>query len=250
MIARDGKTGAPALLAPIAPIALLALTMAIAAPALAGESPTAATIQRLLRERLDAYARRDGAAWAKYVDEECLCGGSSRAGILAEMAARPAALENGYGEIRDFRLREIGETAIALYRVVEYSEAGGHRIELDQWRTETYLRRGGSWLLAAGAAVLVPHDPAVAGVDPQLYDALLGRYEYAPGMVDTISREGDRLFVATGGMPKEELLPESASTYFARGQDWRVIFVRDSGGRATELRFRQNGQDFVARKLP
>ena len=33
-------------------------------------TPAASEIQRLVRERLDAYARRDAVGWARYVDEE------------------------------------------------------------------------------------------------------------------------------------------------------------------------------------
>jgi hypothetical protein len=220
-----------------------------AATAEAGRG-TAATIEQLVRDRLDAYTRRDGAAWSKFVDENCVCGGSNRAGLLAELAARPAALKNGYGEVHDFRLREIGDTAIAFYRVTEYSQVGEQRIEIEQWRTETFLRRGGTWVLVAGAAVPLPHDPPVAEVEPGRYDAFVGSYEYDPGMIDTISREGDRLYVQAGAMEREELVPESASSFFAKGQDWRVIFVLDSAARVTALRFRQHGQDFVARRLP
>lgn len=234
-------------------IAVVALSMVPAGTANGSpaEAPAlATTIGRLLRERLDAYGRRDAATWARYVDDACLCGGSTRAGLLAELAARPAALENGFGEIRDLEARAFGETVIAHYRVTEYSVAGGHRIELEQWRTETLLRRNGTYVLVAGASTLVPRDPAVARVDPRLYDEYAGRYEYAAGMVDTVSRDGDRIYVQTGGMEKEELRPESETTYFAGGQDWRLLFVRDADGRVAELRFRQNGQDLVARRLP
>jgi len=44
-------------------------------------------------------------------------------------------------------------------------------------------------------------------------------------------------------------LPESDTTYFQRGQEWRFLFVKDGQGKAVSLIFRQNGQDLVARRV-
>ena len=42
---------------------------------------------------------------------------------------------------------------------------------------------------------------------------------------------------------------ENETTYFVKGQDWRMIFVRDEQGRVTSLLFRQHAQDLVAKKI-
>ncbi len=212
-------------------------------------APVATEIQRLLRERLDAYARRDAVGWARYVDEACLCGGENRAAIQQAISARPASVKNWYGDISSFTVRVHGEVAIARYRITEFTEVGDQRIEIDEWRTETYVHRAGTWTLIGGADVVIPRDPVVAKVDPHVYDAYAGQYEYAPGLRDTVTREGDRLLVQSTGQEKEELLPENDMTYFEKGQDWRVLFVRDHHGNVVSLIFRQNGQDLVARRV-
>lgn len=211
--------------------------------------PAAVEIERLVKERLDAAANRDGARWARYVDEGCFCGGSSRAAIEQEISGRPAAIKNWYGDVHDFTVRLFGETAVAHYRATEFTEIGSQRLEVAEWRTETFLRRGGTWLLIGGADVVIPRDPPVAKVDPRIYDAYVGRYEYAPGLVDTVTREGDRLFIQSTGQGREELLPENEATFFGKGQDWRVVFQRDARGAVTALAFRQNGQDLLARRI-
>ena len=142
-----------------------------------------------------------------------------------------------------------GPAAIARYRVSEFTEVGGQRLEIDEWRNETYVQRAGAWKLVGGADVVIPRDPAVAKVDPRLYDAYAGQYEYAPGLLDTVTRDGDRLLIQATGQAKEELLPENDTTYFGRRQDWRVLFVRDDKGVVVSLIFRQNGQDLVARRV-
>jgi serine-type D-Ala-D-Ala carboxypeptidase/endopeptidase len=77
----------------------------------------------------------------------------------------------------------------------------------------------------------------------------MGQYEYAPGTVDTVTGDGDQLIAQTSGQEKEQLLPENETTFFVKGQDYRIIFVKDSNGIVRGLLFRQNGQDFPAKKL-
>ncbi len=216
----------------------------------APSAPSAENLRQLVRERLDAYARRDVEAWKSYVDPVCVCAGSTREGLVKEILARPAPVRNGYGEIRDWSVRTHGEVAIARYRITEFTEIGAQRLDLDLWRTETYLHREGTWKLIGGADVVNPSDPPTVPVAASILDAYVGRYEYAPGLVDTVTREGARLFVQSTGLEKEALEAEDASTFFAPGQGWRVSFVRDGEGTVRSLKFRQNGQDLVARRLP
>ena len=103
--------------------------------------------------------------------------------------------------------------------------------------------------LIGGADVAIPHDPPIAKVDPHLYDAYVGQYEYAPGVRDTVTREGDRLLIQSTGQGKEEVFPENDTTFFGRRQAWRVIFVKDDQGQVVSLLFRQDGQDLVARRV-
>ena len=232
---------------------LIAVFLLILPPASAQSDPPPSiesTLQRVIRERLDAYARKDAAGWASYVDTDCFCGGATKADIEREIAARPSSIRNWYGDIDHLTVRIHGDVAMARYRVTEFTEIGGQRIELDEWRTETYIRRDGRWLLLGGADVVVPRDPAIARIDARLYDSYVGRYEYTPGLIDQVTRDGDRIFVQSTGQEKEELFPENDTTFFGKGQDWRVIFDRDPHGTVVSLRFRQNGQDLVAKRVP
>jgi hypothetical protein len=55
--------------------------------------------------------------------------------------------------------------------------------------------------------------------------------------------------VQAAGQAKEEVYPENETTYFAKGQDWRLIFVKDGQGRVTSVLFRQQGQDIIGKKI-
>jgi hypothetical protein len=206
-------------------------------------------IGRLIRERFDAYGRADAIAWSRFVADDCLCATSTKAALQHEIATRLSNVKIWYGDIMGLEVRVYGDTAVARYQVTEYSELGSQRISFQVWRNETYLRRGGVWKLIAGGESEIPHDPAIAKVDPKVYDAYVGQYEYTPGVVDTVIREGDHILVQVTGQGKEEVFPENETTYFGKQQDWRMIFVKDEQGRVTSVRFRQHGQDFIARKI-
>lgn len=42
--------------------------------------------------------------------------------------------------------------------------------------------------------------------------------KYAPGSVDVVTLEGDRLFVEPTGEPKVEIFPENEATFFAKAR--------------------------------
>jgi ketosteroid isomerase-like protein len=235
-------------------LSLLALVALLTTPAGAepAATPPAAVeqeIRQVIRERLDAYARADAAGWSRFVADDCLCGVATKAALQQEIQARPSSVRNWHGEIAELQVHGYAETAVARYRITEYTELGGHRIGVELWRTETYLRRAGRWMLVAGSDSVIPQDPVAAKVDPKLYDAYVGQYQYAPGTVDTVTREGDRLMVQATGQAKEELFPENETTFFGKGQDWRMIFVKDGQGRVTAVHFRQHQQDLVGTKI-
>lgn len=236
----------------IVPVLLSLLTAPGVAAQVSGPASSGVeqALGRSIRQRLDAYARGEAAAWGRFVADDCLCGAATKEEILKEIAARTPNAKNWYGEISGLEVRVHGDVAVARYRVTEHIELSGQSLTVPQRRTETYARRGELWVLIAGAETVLPQDPPVAKVDPKIYDAYVGRYEYAPGAVDTVTREGDRLMVQVTGQAKEELLPENETTFFSQGQDWRLIFVKDEKGKVTAVRFRQNGQDLVGKRLP
>jgi hypothetical protein len=206
-------------------------------------------LRAAIRARLDAYGRGDAAAWGRFVADDCLCSSMTKVAIVGEIAARPSSLKAWFGEITGLELRVSGGTAVARYRVTEYTELAGQRIAAPQWRVECYERREGKWLLIGGIDSPIPVDPPTARVDPKVYDELVGQYEYGPGVVDSVTREGDRLMVQPAGQAREELFAQDEATYYGKGQAWRMIFVRDEKGRVTSVRFRLNEQDLVGKRV-
>jgi hypothetical protein len=87
-------------------------------------------------------------------------------------------------------------------------------------------------------------------VDPKLFDRYAGRYELAPNVVLTITREGDHLFgQVTGQSGKDELFPEGEKEYFLKVVDAQITFQVGATGVANQLVLHQAGQNITAKRI-
>jgi CubicO group peptidase (beta-lactamase class C family) len=87
-----------------------------------------------------------------------------------------------------------------------------------------------------------------ANVDPKLFDAYVGHYELQPGVVAEVKRQDNNLFIQLTGQPAFRLVPESETNFFLREVDAQITFVKEAGGKVTQLVIHQGGRDIPARK--
>jgi CubicO group peptidase (beta-lactamase class C family) len=92
-------------------------------------------------------------------------------------------------------------------------------------------------------------DLAEAKVDPAVYDSVVGQYNYGPGAILTVSREGNQLFAQLTSQPRFEIFPQSETNYFWKVVDAQVTFVKDATGKVTKAIHHQNGRTFDALKI-
>ena len=93
-----------------------------------------------------------------------------------------------------------------------------------------------------------PRERVIAKVDPASYDSYVGEYEVAPGLVLTVTKEGDQLFSQSPGLPRSEMLPESETVFFLRDIEAQFTFIRESG-QTIRVVIRRGGREFQARKI-
>jgi CubicO group peptidase (beta-lactamase class C family) len=77
-------------------------------------------------------------------------------------------------------------------------------------------------------------------------DAILGRYQYGPAAVLTVSRDGTAVFAQLTGQPKLRIHPKSATEFEWREVEASVTFKKDDTGKVTGVTHRQNGATFDA----
>ena len=93
-----------------------------------------------------------------------------------------------------------------------------------------------------------PRERSIASVDPSVYDAYLGEYEVAPGLILSVTKEGDKLFSQSPGQPRSEMFPESETTFFLKDIDAQFTFVRENG-QIVRVTIRRGTREFQARKI-
>jgi len=78
----------------------------------------------------------------------------------------------------------------------------------------------------------------------------VGAYEISPGLVFTVTREGDKLTgQSTGEKRLHELLPQNETTFFIKGDPDLDIFVKDEKGQVTNVIFRSmDGREIKRRR--
>jgi CubicO group peptidase (beta-lactamase class C family) len=90
---------------------------------------------------------------------------------------------------------------------------------------------------------LAPLERTLGTSDAALYKDFAGRYEIpirSPPVVMLIQTDSGKLYRGSGP-GRVELLPESATTFFAMDSDMRIEFVRDANGKVTHARVWQGG---------
>ena len=102
--------------------------------------------------------------------------------------------------------------------------------------------------IVLGEKYEIPGTAIAVKVDPKLFDAYVGRYELAPNLILTISRDGDRLLAQATGQPQLELFAESETKFFLKTIDAKVTFVKEATGKVTHLILHQSG-DHQAKRL-
>ena len=89
----------------------------------------------------------------------------------------------------------------------------------------------------------------VVKVDPAIYDAYVGRYDYGSGQTLTVTRDGDKLMAKMTAQPKLRLLPRSKKDFFFKVVNAEITFVRGAGGEVTGVEHLQGGKTIKAPRL-
>lgn len=220
-------------------------------------SSAAATEQELLRiaqALYDAIPVGDKSVWEKYVADDVIYTDENWHILTKkELVDSLAPLPKGYsGSIRmaNVQARINGDAAVLSYRALEEEYVFGQKLSPTYLVTDTYFKRNGVWQMVASQVIVLPSERKPVVLNPQTMKSLTGQYELTPGVSYTITLEGDKLMGQRTGRAKEELLPADENTFFPKGTiRGEKVFVRDAGGRVTEMLDRRENNDLVWKKI-
>jgi len=116
--------------------------------------------------------------------------------------------------------------------------------------TTLFVRKNGQWqFLQAQSTRLAPERNPI-NLDPKLLDSFLGKYQFGPNAIATVTREGDALKWRGGNRMPVTLIPLSETHFFAKEAETEMTFVKNENGQVTDVILRVGScQDSKAKKI-
>lgn len=242
----------------LAQLALSVLCLAALTPTRSQDHPplaaTPAVFQKILMERFDATAHADSARYARFVADEAVF--VDDYGLLENAAQHIRTIgKRGVGRSRytvdEIHVDSYAGFALVNYQAVEHVAFGPQEVATTYRIVETYVQRHGTWLVIGHSEAQVMNSPPPQRVDPEILQDYVGRYEWWPGYVDTITRQGETL-LSQGSGDKSTTLNVAASpeSFYLQGEPNLLVFVRDKRGNVTHYILHwSDGHITVARKI-
>jgi len=86
-------------------------------------------------------------------------------------------------------------------------------------------------------------------LDAEILDGYVGDYEFAPGVLMSITRAGGQLYARITGQPRIEVFAESERQFFFKAVDAHITFETDGQPPTRALLFRQGDQEHRATRV-
>jgi hypothetical protein len=217
-------------------------------------SPAQQKVLSVHKAIAEAAHRRDMAAYARYIAEDCIFSDDDGAFVTkAQMVDHLGKMPPGYDHsvnYRDYVVHLYGSTAVINFRVTVHEQFTDADVISEQRRTETYVKRNGSWLLVARQWGNLPVSfRKPVSVEMSGYKDYVGEFEWRPGSVDVVSLQDGKLWSQMGGS-NSELLPLSSDRFFFRDDLGTIEFSRDAPGHVFGYIYhRVDGQEIRAKKI-
>ena len=236
---------------------LLSLSFVALAQTPSQSKADAATEKELVaiaQELFDAVAVGNKAPWEKYLADDMIYTDENWQILTKkDLVEGLKPLPKGYsGTIRmaSVQSRINGDAAVLSYRLLEEETVFGQKLTPTYLETDTYFKLNGRWQLIASHVIVMPSERKAMTIRPEQINSIVGEYELTPGVNYTITREDEKLIGQRTGRAKEELLPADDNTFFRKGTiRGEKVFLRDAGGRVTEMHDRRENNDLRWKKI-
>ena len=234
-------------------ILCVAMTIVDSAAAAKGSSITQEELVRRTQEMFDAVATGDQRPWKKYVAEDAMYfdekgRNMDKAALVKDVTPLPQGFSGTIKIVKPQSHIE-GGVAILSYDMDESETIFGQKLTARYHATDTWMFRQGQWQIVAGQVLRYYEDPAPGKPDAKKFSDYAGIYELAPGVMMSVTADGDHLYAQRGQRTREELIPESCDIFFRKGVEGRRLFRYGDDGKVAALIDRRNNEDVVWKKV-
>lgn len=207
------------------------------------DDKTKQEIQKLFADLNEAITKKDRAALERlYADEFQFIRPS---GALINKTAQIA------GVLSNDPLSSSPVPPPALDRLMVYGDVVISRnIARGAAISSIILKKDGRWQLFQAQGTRLAPERNPVSINPQLLDSFLGRYEFGPGAIATVTREGDALKWRGGNRMPVTLVPLSETHFFAKEAETEMTFSKNDKGQVTDVVLKVGScQESRARKI-
>lgn len=163
--------------------------------------------------------------------------------LLKELKPLPTGYI-GRINVTEPRIIRHNETYILSFIADEYLSLYGQTIHTAYAEMDTYIKDNRDWLLLASELFELAADPAIVNLSSEFLKRYEGVYELAEGVEYKVFLDEGKLFGQWFGKPLGQLMPETESVFFVRGERGRKLFIKDGNGQI-QLIDRRNGHDLI-----
>ena len=234
--------------------------LAIASVGYAQARPSADTssafFERLIAERRAAAKRGDTVAYRHFVDPDMVYidDDGSRQSFgehLRRVAAAGEEEDRIHRDIDSLHVYFVGDVALVDYWTLLRERYGSRDVTSPYRVLDTFVLRGDQWLLVRHAETHALALPTPIAMSSSALNDYVGRYEWWPGYIDTITRVGNQLFEQGTGEKTATLnFAATPEAFYIAADPSLLVFVRDKTGRVVGyLLHWPDGQVTSARRL-
>jgi len=209
----------------------------------AKDDKTKEEIQKLFSDLNDAVAKRDRARLEQlYADEFQFIRPSG--GVITKVMQVSGIMSND-------PLASVPIPAPALENLMVYGDTVVARHTVRGTAvTSIFVKKDGRWQLLQAQGTRLAQDRNPIKLDSKLLDSFVGKYEFGPNAIATLTREGEILRWRGGNRMPVTLVPLSETYFFAKETETEMRFVKNEQGAVTGVVLRLGScQDSNAKKI-
>lgn len=203
----------------------------------------------IAQQLLDAVAVGDTAVWNNYILPNCIMitedgVQKTKADLIKELQPLPPGYVGTIHVTKPVVASYNGTCALSFIvdeTLTLYSQA----IRTSYAETNTYVNTYDGWRVLAFELFEVPDHPNPMSVRSEILQSYEGVYQLADSVQYTVTVKNDGLYCQRTGGNAVELVPETESVFFVKGQRGTKLFVKDEAGKAVKMIDRRNGHDLI-----
>jgi hypothetical protein len=208
-----------------------------------------AAVVAIAQQLLDAVAIGDTAIWHKYLLPNCIMitedgVQKTKADLINELQPLPSGYVGTIHVTNPIVASHNGTCALS-FLVDETLALYGQMIRTSYAMTNTYVKTENGWRVLAFELFEVPAHPNTMSVRPEILQSYEGVYQLADDVQYTVTMKSERLYGQRTGREAVELLPETESVFFVKGQRGSKIFAKDEDGKTVKMIDRRSGHDLI-----